>query len=178
MCKHCSADLCSGYYGVHKLHLHSKLRGISIGFRVSSTDKTTFKCAAWCSQSVLHIMFGYYSGFPHSHAAALWALHICMKFPSLRKTTLYSGQTHVTVDVRWDQQIASPVQFITRSWGLFFYLLSMSMFSIHRQTQSDRKRNPKIKCRIWVCSTILIMNQTTWFIMENLCCFLINHTLK
>lgn len=42
MCKHCSTDLCSGYYGVHKSHLLLELWGISIGFHVSSTD--TFNC--------------------------------------------------------------------------------------------------------------------------------------
>lgn len=34
VCKHCSADLCSGYYGVYKSHLLSELWGISTGFHV------------------------------------------------------------------------------------------------------------------------------------------------
>lgn len=61
-CGHGSTDLCSGYYGVHELHLISELCGIYIGFHVDSTVKSTHNWPALYHHHVLNVMYGYYSG--------------------------------------------------------------------------------------------------------------------
>lgn len=80
-------------------------------------------CPAWwcrCVQERLDITQAW--TFQHSRAAALWALHVGVKFPQQRKAIFYPSQVCVTESVMWGQQMASIQCIPSQDHEVSYYL--------------------------------------------------------
>lgn len=162
--------------------------GISTLFHVGTTDQTTFSCSARGSQRVQDVMFGYFSELNISTHSCCCTLN----FTCLREV-LFAEEN--IAELGSDPRCCSHYVRSTHSQFnashhrimnlLSFSLLSMNISSIHRQTQSDRKRKVKMNAELgsvlhMTCQTILVkinavllINQTSkihnsnWFIVQS-----------